>query len=58
MEAMVRRMATVVNGSLDDILNRFTAFTRAPCAMLFTATPGVLPGRVGAGVVISFGLLS
>jgi len=42
---MVRRMATVVNGSLDDILNKLTAFTMAPCAIDFTATPGELPGR-------------
>lgn len=44
MSAIVRRIATVVNGSLDDILNRLTALTSAPCAMDFTATPGELPG--------------
>jgi len=38
-------MATVVKGSLDDILKRLIAFTIAPCAMDFTATPGELPGR-------------
>ena len=41
---MVRRIATVVKGSLEDILNRLTAFTIAPWAMDFTATPGELPG--------------
>ena len=45
MSAMVRRIATVVNGSLEDILNRLIALTIAPCAIDFTATPGELPGK-------------
>ena len=44
MSAIVRSTATVVNGSLDDILNKLTALTIAPWAMDFTATPGELPG--------------
>ena len=44
MSAMVRSTATVVKGSLEDILNRLTALTIAPWAMDLTATPGELPG--------------
>ena len=42
---MVRRIATAMNGSLDPILNRFTAFTIAPMAIDWTDTTGELPGR-------------
>src|SRR5262245_45629833 len=33
ISAIVRSTATVVNGSLEGILNRLTALTKAPCAI-------------------------
>jgi hypothetical protein len=44
--AMVRRTATVVNGSLDGILKRLTALTMAPCAMDATHPAGALPASM------------
>src|SRR5262249_5985387 len=44
--AMVRSTATVVNGSLEGILNRLTAFTSAPCAIDATHPDGALPASM------------
>jgi hypothetical protein len=46
MSAMVRSTATVVNGSLDGILNRLTALTIAPCAIDATHPAGAFPASM------------